>query len=67
MGLGFEAYLKEGARLKDKSSSETGLQTSLSNAFHEANQIEDPVIRRKVLESISQAQIFATQLKGLSQ
>jgi len=67
MGSGYEAYLKESARLRDKTGAETGLQTSLSNAFEAANQIEDPVVRGKVLESISQARIFATQLKTLSQ
>ena len=67
MRSGYDAYFKETARLRDKTEAETGLQSSLSNAFHAANQIEDSVIRGKVLESISQAQTFATQLKGLSQ
>src|ERR1700687_4365681 len=49
----------------DKTSVETGLETSLSNAFRAATQIEDAAIRGKVLESISQAQIFGTQLKYL--
>lgn len=52
---------------RNRTGAETGLQTSLSNAFQAANQIEDLVIRGKVLEGISQARIFAAQLKTLSQ